>query len=227
MLSSRLYLGELHFGSLVNLNAHEPTVDRSLFNRVQAVRVARGRSPVSDRLLARLGILRCGSCGARMSVGTQTQNGRSYPFYRCPSTGDCIERMAIGAEIAEQVVVETMRNDWPALMEGRASDEAEAITAEAVADEDQARFDAAIQAFAGLEAEPAAIARLTELQEKRDASRTRAEHLRRLHTAKTISLDDWDNWLLDEKRAAIRALVKSAIVSPGRGRDRVAVTLIG
>src|SRR5437764_409800 len=59
MLRSRMYLGEIHFGDLHNLNAHEPIVkDRGLFERVQRRTVSRGRQAKSERLLARWGVLR-------------------------------------------------------------------------------------------------------------------------------------------------------------------------
>jgi hypothetical protein len=38
--------------------AHEPIVDGELFGRVQRVKIPRGRKAKSDRLLARLGVLR-------------------------------------------------------------------------------------------------------------------------------------------------------------------------
>ena len=65
MLSSRLYLGEIHFGKLVNTEAHDAIVPRDLFDRVQRNKVPRGPRPKSDRLLARLGVLHCDE-GARM-----------------------------------------------------------------------------------------------------------------------------------------------------------------
>ena len=68
MLKSRVYLGEVNFGRLANANAHEPLIERDLWNRVQRMVVPRGLQPSSDRLLARLGVLRCGSCGARMGA---------------------------------------------------------------------------------------------------------------------------------------------------------------
>jgi site-specific DNA recombinase len=56
LLSSRVVLGEIHFGKLVNLEAHEPIVDRHTWQRVQRMIVTRGRKPKSDRPLARLDV---------------------------------------------------------------------------------------------------------------------------------------------------------------------------
>ena len=58
----------------------------------------RGRRAKSERLLARLGILRCGTCGGRLVVGSAT---RRSTFYRCTPTSDCPRRVTISADIAE------------------------------------------------------------------------------------------------------------------------------
>ena len=80
MLRSRMYLGEIHFGELHNLNAHEPIIkDRALFERVQRRTVSRGRQAKSERLLARLGVLRCGTC--RVADGDE-QLQRQLPLRR-------------------------------------------------------------------------------------------------------------------------------------------------
>ena len=81
MLRSRMYLGEIHFGELHNTRAHEPIIkDRALFERVQRRTVSRGRQAKSERLLARLGVLRCGTCASRMVINSYSGN------YRCGDT---------------------------------------------------------------------------------------------------------------------------------------------
>ena len=73
MLRSRMYLGEIHFGELHNPSAHEPIItDRPLFERVQRRTVSRGRQAKSERLLARLGVLCCGTCGSRMVINSSS-----------------------------------------------------------------------------------------------------------------------------------------------------------
>src|SRR5689334_22049579 len=64
LLRSRVYLGEIVFGDLENLHAHDPIIERDVFVRVQRMKIPRGPQPKSDRLLARLRVLRCGSCGS-------------------------------------------------------------------------------------------------------------------------------------------------------------------
>jgi hypothetical protein len=106
MLRSRMYLGEIHFGELHNTRAHEPIVkDRALFDRVQRRRVSRGRQAKSERLLARLGVLLCGTCGSRMVINSYTGS------YRCGDTSAnrCRRRAAVKADRVEAMVLDAVR----------------------------------------------------------------------------------------------------------------------
>lgn len=228
MLSSRVYLGEIRFGPLVNVEAHEPLVDRDTWEAVQRVRQARGPQPRSERLLARLGVLRCGTCNARMVVGLQTQNGRRYPFYRCPPNGDCPRRMVIGAVIAERVVVRAVIAALEGV-EGRASMERNARQAESEAERAQEALDSAIASLgaAGVLDEPAAVGRLRELREARDRAVERARRLGGTGEVVRVSARDWDRLTLAERRGLVRAVVARAVVVDGRGESRVRVELVG
>jgi DNA invertase Pin-like site-specific DNA recombinase len=227
MLSNRLYIGEVHFGELVNLNAHPPAIDPVLFNRVQAKRVPRGRRPKSTRILARLEILRCGTCGARLVVGTRKEGHRTYSNYRCPQVGDCEARVSISAKIAEEAVIAATR-EWAAEEEGEASAEDTAEADRIAADQAQGNLDAAIRAFAGLEEEPAAFERLVELREKRDEAVAKAEHSRNLHSTLSISVADWDHLSLSARRDLIRATVRTAVVAKGgKGVERLTILPFG
>src|SRR5262249_11558121 len=68
LLTSRIVLGELRFGEIVNPNSQAPIVDARTWQAVQRVRVPRGRRAKSERRLARLGVLRCGTGVGRMLV---------------------------------------------------------------------------------------------------------------------------------------------------------------
>ena len=227
MLSNRVYLGEIHFGKLVNTEACEPIIDRDLWERVQRRRVPRGPKPRSELLLARLGVLRCGSCGGRMSAAIMPQGG-GYPIYRCGSTSDCDSHFLIAAHTAEQVVVEAVRNAL-ADVQGRASAESNVREAEQELEAAQGALDAALRAFAGFEDERAAVDRLAELREARDEARAVVDQ--RLGGSRaTVTLNgnaDWDVLTADEQRGLIRATVESAIVGPGRGAGRITVKIFG
>ena len=225
LLASRVVLGEIHFGDLVNLSAHPAIVDRDTWQRVQRVKVSRGRRAKSDRLLARLGVLRCGSCGSRMVVGTS--NNSSYWIYRCPPNGDCARRVTISAEAVEQAVVDRVRAAL-AGAEGRASAESNVSEADQALERAQRELEAAIRAFSGLEDETAARERLAELRGARDRAQDRVEHLGGHRVAVVINAaKDWDRLSLDARRALIRATIERVSVAPGRAADRVTVELVG
>ncbi|MBS1884837.1 MAG: hypothetical protein JSS97_17960 [Actinobacteria bacterium] len=160
-------------------------------------------------------------------VGTQTQNGRSYPFYRCPPVGDCERRVTIGAVIAEDVIVEaTKRRAHEVKGEASAKDDARADAE--VAEQAQANLDAAIRAFGGLEDESAAVDRLAELARVRDEAVAKANHSNDLTSALTIDVDDWDDLSVSGRRALIRATIEEATVSPtGKGAGRITVHAFG
>jgi DNA invertase Pin-like site-specific DNA recombinase len=225
ILGSRLYLGEIHFGGVpANLTAHDPIVDRAMFDRVQRVHVPRGRRAKSERLLARLGVLRCRTCGSRMVVGTS--HNSTYWLYRCPPVGDCPQRVTISAPLVEAVVVAAVRRRL-AHTEGRASAERNVHDAQVALERAQSDLDAAIRAFAGLEDEDAARTRLAELRDARDEARERVAHLGSPRLVMTVNLSrDWDLLTLEERRVAIRLTVAAVRVAPGRGAGRVKVDLL-
>jgi DNA invertase Pin-like site-specific DNA recombinase len=227
LLGSRVVLGELRFGEMVNPSAHPAIVDAETWGKVQRMRSPRGRRPKSERLLARLGVLRCGSCGARMVIGSTDQNGKRHYMYRCPPVGDCTRRVTISAELVERVVVDEVKA-LLAGISGSASVSGSVAEAERELERAEVELDAAVRAFDGLEDVGAARERLLELRERRDAARERVDELRAAVTPTvTVSANDWDVLTLDEQRAIIRAVVESVVVAPGRGLERITVKARG
>jgi site-specific DNA recombinase len=220
LLSSRMLLGELRFGELVNERAFPAVLDVETFQRLQRVRISRGRRAKSERLLARLGVLRCGTCGARMVVSTSQGQ---YALYRCPPVGDCSRRVTVSAALAERTIIEAVQ-ELLAGIEGNASVEGGVKEAAEELARRQDALDSAIRAFAGVEDEAATRERLQELRAARDQARERHDELLAASApAITVGVGDWDLLTLDERRALIRALIASASVSPGRGADRIAI----
>ena len=221
LFSSRLLLGELRFGSMVNEGAFSPVIDIETWQRLQRVSVPRGRRAKSERLLARLGVLRCGTAWSRMVVGT-SQN--RYSLYRCPPVGDCPKRVTISAEVAERTVVEAVQ-ELVAGIEGRASVESGVGEAAEELARRQAALDKMISTLSGLEDEEAARTRLQELRTARDEARDRHDELLTASApAITVNAGDWDLLTLDERRALIRAVVGCAVVASGRGGgDRITI----
>jgi site-specific DNA recombinase len=227
LLKSRVVLGEIHFGAHTrNPAAHPAIVDRDTWQTVQRATVSRGRRAKSERLLARLGVLRCGTCGARMVVGTA--NRSSYWIYRCPPTGDCQQRVTISAEIAEKKVIEKVRAAI-ADDEGRASAEANVRDAEAALDAAEIALKNAIRSLAVVADEPETQSRLLELRQDRDRAREHLDQLGGQQAAVVINgADDWNRLSFDARRALIRATVeRAAVTKHGRGAERVRVKLFG
>ena len=222
LLGSRVVLGEIHFGKLVNLAAHQAIVDRETWEAVQRAVVSRGRRGKSDRLLARLGILRCGSCGSRMVVGTSHHS--KYFIYRCPPVGDCPRRQTISAQIVEEKVIRDVRERL-AWVQARTSPMDTTVSAAFSLERAQAALDGAIRAFSGLERETAAVERLQELQRERDDARTRYQEVcaadQAIETATVAG--SWDDLNWDERRALISASIERVTIRPGRGAERIVV----
>lgn len=221
ILTSRMYLGELRFGELVNTASHPAIVDADTWARVQRMKSPRGRRPKSERLLARLGVLRCGTCGSRMVVGT-AHHGQ-YGLYRCPPIGDCPQRVTISADVAEAAVAEKVR-ELLADVKGTATVGGATEQAERDYSQAEAELAAAVEAFTGLEDVAVAREKLQALREIRDQARDRLDELQAAQApAVTVTAANWDDLTLDEQRALIRAVIDRAEVAPGRGADRLTV----
>jgi DNA invertase Pin-like site-specific DNA recombinase len=219
MLSSRAYIGEVNFGNLHNPTAHPPLVDRELFDRVSRTVVRAGRKTKSDRLLARLGVLRCASCDGRMSASI---GSTGYPTYRCTSQA-CARPQSIGAVIVEDVVTTRMK-ELLAERVGHASEHEEYERAEDALTRAQAIYDKLISLLDPFE--PAAQQRLADAKSERDAAAREVDRLRSAQSALDVPIGAaWDDLTLDERRAFIKIRLARVAVDRGRGASRVTIDL--
>jgi site-specific DNA recombinase len=223
LLTSRIVLGELRFGEMINDSAHPPIVDARTWQKVQRMRSPRGRRAKSERLLARLGVLRCATCGGRMVIGSTDQAGKRHYFYRGSPIGDCPQRVTISADLVERLVVDEVKQLLAAVT-GKATLAEGTEAAEHDVERCERELEAAVRAFSGLDDVDAARDRLAELREARDRARDRLAELQAASVpAVTVTAGDWDLLTLDEQRALIRAVVERVVVAPGRGVDRVTI----
>ena len=218
--ASKVVLGHIYFGELVRLDAHPAIVDAATWKRVQGVSASRGRQAKSERLLARLGVLRCATCDARMTVNN-TQQG-AYASYRCPNR-DCRARAGISARLVEELVTDAVKAALEDV-QGRAEAHTNALGAERALQRAQAELDALIEILDPLEF--ASRRRLTDATAKRDEARETLERLGGARTAVNVGVEDWDALTLGERRALIHATVARVAVAPGRGVERVSVELL-
>lgn len=109
MLENRVYLGQIHYGEWVNLEAHEPLVSRDLFEAAQIYhpRPPRMNRDLDDPALL-TGLIRCAACGYRMSVDRFSGTG----LYKCrphKATGVCSDPAIVGRRRVESVVTRSVK----------------------------------------------------------------------------------------------------------------------
>lgn len=236
LLASPLYIGEIRYGGKLKDNGtrtplyvnadpgFDAIVDRALWERVQAMSVPAGRNSKSERLLARLGVVRCGGCGARMNVGSNVVSGTRHTFYRCgrQKENGCPARATIHAERLEAAVLERTAAEL-ADMEERESVIREAREAEGVARQAQEALGAAEARYMALPPgdHPEALAVLEQLRADAKAERATADELSDLLGEVDVLdapavLADPDPASIPAKRVLIRRTWDAVRITPGR-----------
>jgi len=224
MLRSRMYLGEIHFGELHNTHAHKAIItDRRLFERVQRRTVSRGRQAKSERLLARLGVLRCGTCGSRMVINSDSGS------YRCGDTSAnrCRRRAAVKADRVEGMVLDAVRAYWAtADVHGRASRRQQIREADEAIKRANADLDDTIRQLGelGLLGRPASQESLEKLTTALDHAHAVRARLGDGRMSDVIGPDEIDNLREPAKRSAawrrlISDTVESVTVAPAMTAD--------
>jgi site-specific DNA recombinase len=218
MLSNRIYLGELHFGKLVNLSSHTPIIDPSLFRRVQPTNKRGPRTGRSGLLLARLGILRCSGCGRGLVAGSQVRRGGRYRDYRCPTNMECAQRVAISTSVADAAIDAYMLEIQQL---GQASNDDLLSAAETRLAEADRTLREAINLLTDYG--EAARPKLDALQAERDEAETALSRLRAGSRARGVSAD-WRDLGLAERRAWLRAEFLGKVVYVHKARRGVSPT---
>ncbi len=224
MLRSRMYLGEIHFGELHNTRAHEPIIkDRVLFERVQRRTVSRGRQAKSERLLARLGVLRCGTCGSRMVINSYSGN------HRCDDTSAkrCQRRAAVKADRVEAMVLDAVRaHSATADTHGRASRKQQIREVDEAIERANADLDDTIRQLGelGLLGRSASQETLGKLTKALDDAHTARARLGNQGDVNVIGPDEIDKLRDPAKRGAawrrlITETVQSVTVAPAMTAD--------
>jgi hypothetical protein len=159
-----------------------------------------------------------------MVVGV-VNNSRKFYTYRCPPNGGCQRRSSIGAEKAEQIIIDAVKART-ADVEGQASRESRAREAEAELQRAQDALDNAIRTLADHSGERAAKETLDQLSAERDAAEEHVERFGGRDRARRITTANWEDLSLEGRRDLIRATIKRAAVSPSNGGgERITVEL--
>ena len=205
-------------------SAHEPIIkDRALFERVQRRTVSRGRQAKSERLLARLGVLRCGTCGSRMVINSYSGN------YRCGDTSanPCQRRAAVKADRVEKIVLDAVRAySATADVHGRASRKQQIREADEAIERANADLDDTIRQLGelGLLGRPASQQTLGKLTTALDDAHTARARLGDQGASDVIGPDEIDKLREPAKRLAawrrlITDTVESVTVAPAMTAD--------
>jgi DNA invertase Pin-like site-specific DNA recombinase len=224
MMASRQYVGEIHFGNHTpNLASHTGLIDPDLFDRVRAMRAPTGRASKSTRLLARLEVLRCGTCQGRMSASA-TRGGR-YPFYRC-ANDKCKGRMSISASVEDTIrdAVRAAHRDE----QGRAAAATRARQAAKDAEAARRKRDKFIELLEDVPDLAAARAKLAKLNAECDSLEARATDLA-AHAPRSMHVDVEEvmtNGPVEAQRSLIRDTIERVTIHPvGTEPERVVIDL--
>lgn len=108
MIANRVYLGEARSGEFVNPDAHEPLVDRALWEAAQRGRGRPAQRSSEPYLLA--GLLRCAGCRYALKTDRMSErDGKILRMYRCRgnhASGNCTDRASTLARVIEPWVEE-------------------------------------------------------------------------------------------------------------------------
>jgi DNA invertase Pin-like site-specific DNA recombinase len=237
LLRNEVYLGFLRVGPYVNESAHEPLIDRETFDAVQhklasAPRPARNAS-AGPALLT--GLVRCSSCGHRMTRG----NSGGRPVYTCVrnhSGQPCPRPAAVTASLldahVEPIALAELARLQVTVTEGDRIGQAQerVRTAER---ELRTYLEAVKAAEIGAEAVTAAARKRKEELDDANAE-LQAELARRPVLPEVGSgADVWKRLGSHDRNTVLRSLLSAIVVEPcGRGRrvplgDRVRVLVHG
>ncbi|MGZ6564864.1 MAG: zinc ribbon domain-containing protein, partial [Solirubrobacteraceae bacterium] len=181
------------------------------------------RQAKSERLLARLGVLRCGTCGSRMVINSDSGS------YRCGDTSAdrCRRRAAVKADRVEEMVLAAVRAYWATPdAHGRASRRRQIREADEAIERANADLDDTIRQLGelGLLGRSASQESLEKLTTALDDAHTIRARLGDRGESDVIGPDDIDKLREPAKRLAawrrlITDTVESVTVAPAMTAD--------
>ena len=235
LVRNRVYLGELRVGKHVNETAHEPIVDRDLFDAAQSKTPRPGRGPdKAPSLLA--GLVRCAGCGHVMSR-TGKHASAAYSCARHHSGSTCPEPASITSHLLDAAVEITAVAELKRLSVTASSGDGLKVAQAAVQDAEReiaVYLESVSAASVGAEAfAKGATQRREAVEEAQEA--LRVERVRAPLLPQNVSGDAvWADLDGRERNALLRALLSGVIVRRGGGRgsrtplaDRVRVLVHG
>lgn len=226
IINNRTYLGELHRGDAVNLEAHKPIITAALWGKAHAVAVVGSSDTKADASYYPLaGKVRCASCGGRMRGDTHTgRHGGRTRAYSCRKRytwGICPKPAYVPAEDLEAAVWADFERRALARVSGSSVQEHQSL-ALAVAGVEKARAElreynrvtaAAREELGDADFEEGLNERTAKL---REALRVESDARAASFGAELpVNIaDDWASWELAEQAAVITSVYHCVAVRP-------------
>jgi len=135
--------------------------------------------------------------------------------------------VGIGGKLLDELVVSTVRAILADESE-TASTSVELKEARDILARSEAALDQAIDALEQLGDRPSAKLKLSQLQDQVERAQARVDELERLaRVTRTVNAAaNWDDLSLDGRRELICSVIRSVIVHPGRGPERVEIRTV-
>jgi hypothetical protein len=231
VMKNPVYVGEARSGVYRLPGAHEPIIDRGIFELVQVTRTATAQPSGRAALLA--GLLRCSGCGKSMtSASEKRRNGEARPRYACRGRcvdGPCPQPVTIRGVEIEELVQRTFFDLYTSSsVRRRASNPSRLNAARELssAETDLAEFDWSYPRGSGDEAVRA------RLLEDIEAARRRVVDLARstLIESPAQLRRKWSSLSVVERRRLMGLVIDAVLIRPDRGRgleDRLLVIPFG
>lgn len=159
VLTNRAYLGEVNWGSVRTLNAHEALVSQEQFDRVQRMlhrAMAGNHTPEksSDRVYLLAQLIRCGKCGASMTpCSSHGRGGKRFYYYGCTTRQHKGKKACSAADVPAVAIEEAIVQRCIELSRDEKARDKIVDNAFKQADKDRLRLDKEIEIARGREGE--------------------------------------------------------------------------
>jgi DNA invertase Pin-like site-specific DNA recombinase len=212
MLSERTatrYLGHTFFGDRITEGTHEPILTaREVERALAAVTPRNGKRAPSERVLARLGVLVCDKCGARLVVG----RGGSGPDYRHPPNDECAEEHGTFAIEATWIEAEVVSATRRALLDVWGSSAAVVAAREAEVEKIEQKATRARHLY-NETGDPDALVDAKQYASDLKAARRAVDDARAASGVRLNGAGTWDDLGREERRELISSVVERVEVS--------------
>jgi site-specific DNA recombinase len=220
LMRNRAYIGEARSGTFSVAGAHEPLVERGIWELAQLTRTL--TTQTSTRPAPLSGLLRCGGCRYTMSPGGElSRDGSFRPRYYCKQRsagGPCQHPAMVRGPEIEEVVEEaffSLYEESPLRRRAREDSRSRAEAELTVAEEELDQAEGVESPSVAVESEVAALKLTVAAARERLIELTRSTLLPPPATLRA----SWPGLSVTERRRHLALLADAVILHPDRSRD--------